>query len=524
MMKNNLIKYSGLLVAVLCFGRCSDDVLEVANPNQVDAQNFFQNMNDLNLALTAVYEAQTTFELYGADFLVKGPYGLAKTANQEFTSNNPWNQLYRNEVTPDNNLVGNFWRAFYRGVARANDFLANTEQFLADQELTPEEMEQANQMRGQALYLRAFDYFHLIRLWGEKGPAVGGEAQGVPLILNVAATREEMQTDRASVGAVYEQIINDLQEAEGLLPETWEGDDLARVDAFAVKALLGEVRMFQEDYPAAQQKFEEIINSEQFSLVPFEEYDAMFHGENEFSAESIFELNLATDLQEDTWQGGTGSNLALMIAPKGTGWSNVYPHDENIRRFGSDPRLRVCALEPGVDMVVQGDGSRDTLGIYVDDEGALGWSFKKYVPLDESVFSTNRNYGANIIISRLADVYLLYAEALNAQGNDVPAAEYLNKVRRRAYGLDPDAPDPTIDYIIAGTQLRDSIREERFRELFAEGHRWYDIVRWGIVEEELARYGNVRSGEIIFNEQDYYLPIPQTELDVNTAISQSEGY
>lgn len=524
-MNIKLKNFLGLWLVIFCGGGCSDDVLDVTNPNEVDAQNFFQNTNHFELALTAVYEAQTSFELYGSDFLPKGTYGLAKTANQEFTSQNPWNQMYRNEVTPENNLVSSFWRAFYRGIARANDFLANADRFLAEAELDEEEQVRINEMRGEALFLRAFDYFHLIRLWGERGPAVDREAQGVPLILELATTREEMFNERASVGEVYDQIISDLQEAEELLPDTWEGDDLARVDAFAVKALLGKVYMFQEDYAAAQQEFEEVINSEQFSLVPFEEYDAMFHGENEFSEESIFELNLGTDMQENTWQGGTGSNLALLIAPKGTGWSNVYPHDVNIRRFGSDPRLRVNALEPGVDMVVQGDGSLDTLQVYVDDEGALGWSFRKYVPLDVSVFSTNRNYGANIIISRLADVYLLYAEALNAQGNDAPAVEYTNKVRRRAYGLDPDTPDPTVDYTgLTGTQLRDSIREERFLELFSEGHRWYDIVRWGIVEEELARYETVRSGSIIFNSQDYYFPIPQNQLDINTRLEQSEGY
>jgi hypothetical protein len=193
-------------------------------------------------------------------------------------------------------------------------------------------------------------------------------------------------------------------------------------------------------------------------------------------------------------------------------------------RFGNDPRLRINMLEPGVDSVVFGDGSTRILEPMVGDANALGWSFRKWVPTDYSVYSTNRNFGANLPLTRLADIYLMYAEAMNAQGNDAVAAEYMNKVRRRAYGLDPDTPDASVDYMLSGTQLRDSIREERFRELFAEGQRWYDITRWDIVEEELAKYPTVRSGPVIFDPRDYYLPVPQQELDTNPNMRRSTGY
>jgi hypothetical protein len=127
---------------------------------------------------------------------------------------------------------------------------------------------------------------------------------------------------------------------------------------------------------------------------------------------------------------------------------------------------------------------------------------------------------------RLADVYLMYAEVMNALGEDLIAAEYMNKVRRRAYGFSPDSPQETVDYNVVGIQLRDSIREERFRELFAEGHRWYDIVRWKIVEEEVKKYNVMRvtQGEIIYNDKDYYYPVPLAEVDNNTSIIPSTGY
>ena len=524
----NILKTTGCLLAVLLlFNRCQDDFLDVANPNEIDIKNFFQTMSDLDLVLTSVYSAQKTEELYGADFLPKVSYGLPKTANQDWLGTDGWNQMYRNEVTPENDLIDNFWRGFYRGVARANDFLTNVDRFVEENQatLTPENLARIEVMRGEARYWRAFDYFHLIRLWGEKLPSVDANAAGVPLILEIAPTREDMLVSRATVGQIYERIIADLQAAEAVLPDSWEGEDLARVDAYAAKATLADVYLNFNDYATANGYLEQIINSGEFSLVPFADYQDLFNGENEFSSESLLEINFSTDLQENMWDGGLGTNLALQIAPKGTGWSNVYPHDVNVLRFGNDPRLRVNMLEPGVDSVVFGDGKWKILERMVGDEGALGWSFKKYVPIEYSVYSTNRNFGANVIIYRLADTYLKYAEAQNALGNDAVALDYVNRVRRRAYGGDPGTPSAEADLTgLAGTALRDAIREERFLELFAEGYRWYDLIRWGIAAEEVAKYPTVRSGPVIFNDRDYYFPIPQAELDANPNMQQSTGY
>lgn len=127
---------------------------------------------------------------------------------------------------------------------------------------------------------------------------------------------------------------------------------------------------------------------------------------------------------------------------------------------------------------------------------------------------------------RLADVMLMLAEALNEQGNDPEALELVNRVRRRAYGEPVNTASPTADLTgLTGSALRDVIREERFKELFAETHRWYDIQRWEIVEEELAKYPTVKTGPVTYNgRRTEYWPIPQSELDANPAIEQSPDY
>nr|MBI1232019.1 RagB/SusD family nutrient uptake outer membrane protein [Cytophagales bacterium] len=522
-MKKNAILIAMILLVSGLFIKCSDDFLNVSNPNEIDAASFFNSIDDFELSLTSVYAASKSFDLYGGNLYPQLLFTLPKTVDQDWLGTDGWNQNLRNAITPDNGLLNQFWRGFYRGVARSNDFIFQAERYLEEGNPTQAETTRLNQMIGEAMFFRAFFYYHLVRLWGEDIPARNSGARGVPLILEVANSRDAMFVSRSTVGEVFEQIIRDLEQAESRLPESWPTQSIARVTSYASKSLLGRVHMCMGNMSTAGNYFEQIINSGRFSLVPFEDYMGLFNGENEFSEESLFEINLSTDLQENAWQGGLGSNMALLLAPKGTGWSNVYPHDVNIRRFGNDPRLRINALEPGVDSVTFGDGRRRPLQRMVDDEGALGWSFRKWVPTDFSVFSTNRNFGANIIVDRLADVYLLYAETLLGT-NDAMALEYVNKVIRRAHNQDPNSPSQHDLSGVSGNTLLAAIQEERFKELFAEGHRWYDIVRWGIFREELAKYPSVRSGPVLASTALPYLPIPQAEMDVNINIEQSDGY
>jgi hypothetical protein len=501
---------------------CSDLNLDVANPNQLGSGNFYTSLTNLNLSLTSVYEGQASADLYGFRLLPQVLYALDKTSDQAFLPSGDRNQFFLNEVTPTNaEALPVVWQGLYRTIARANDFLDGSERYRTSGTVPASEETRIRQMQGEAYWLRAHMNFHLVRLWGEANFAENANAPAPPLILEVAGSREQMNAARSTVGEFYAQIINDLREAETRLPATWPATDVGRVSSFAAKALLGQVYLYQQNYPLARQKFEEVLAGP-FSLVPFARYDALFRGTNEFSTESIFELNYSQQGTPNAFQGGAGHAFVTVISPKNAGFSNQYPHDENIRRFGTDPRLRIAALQPGVDKVVAPNGSTITVQKYVDDAGALGWSHRKYVAVDVPMI--RNDFGSNVFIIRLADVYLMYAEALNASGNDAVALDYVNRVRRRAYGGVPTTPGPNDLIGLTGTVLRDAIREERFKELFGEGHRWYDLRRWGIIQQELARYKTTRVGPITYEPKDAYLPIPQDEIDRNPNITQSTGY
>lgn len=506
-----------IAIAVIIASCNEDKFLNITNENELVAETFYTNTKNFENSLNSVYDALKSLDLYGQAFYIQTLLALPHTSDY-------WNAQCRNEVTSGDPWVYVAWRGWYRVVARANDILDNAPGFLEKQNPTPAEETEIMQIEGQAHFLRGLAYFHMVRLWGEASFADDSSRLAVPLHLSIPQTREETMKPRASVGQVYNQIIADFKEAEELLPETWNSDNIARASKFAAKGYLGQVYLYMEDYNNAKSYFEEVFQSGKYDLVTFQQYDQIFQGKLEFSKESIFELNYAIDLQQNIWENGLGSGIALVIAPPGRGWSNCTPHGVNIFRFGDDPRAKICFYAPE-DSVATVDGRMAPAG--KSEFNFTGHSFRKYVPEDYSVYSTNRNSGINFVMMRLSDLYLMYAEILNHNGDDVMAAEYTNKVRRRAYSKDPGTPAPGIDFVgLNGTNLRDSIREERFRELFAEGDRWYDIVRWKIVKEEVLKYNafRVTQGEIIYQDKDYYYPVPLQEIDNNSNMIPSRGY
>lgn len=270
------------------------------------------------------------------------------------------------------------------------------------------------------------------------------------------------------------------------------------------------------------------------------------------------------------------------------GWGNNYVHDANLRRFGfklpapgnrihnpgfvktgtrsitnipwiidpaytaqsidirtnqkADPRLYVSAGQPYVDTFM------DALGrvTFYDRSPALNsmpqilsWNHKKFTNRVGTESELNFSSPANYPVVRLADIYLLYAEALK-DSLPTKALEYVNKVHRRAYGYPSDSPSP-VDYksfndstMASGTMANgnpdylqtDVLKYERWAELFAEGQWWFDVRRWELGPQEVSYYKTTRSGTLIYNGIGYYVqPIPQTEIDrYHGTIKQSEGY
>lgn len=205
----------------------------------------------------------------------------------------------------------------------------------------------------------------------------------------------------------------------------------------------------------------------------------------------------------------------------------------------TDPRLYVAALQPWIDSVSR-DGAQyrpvvKCSGIGVGIKPRFqGWSLKKYVTTDNNIFAYSAADGANYYFLRLADVYLLYAEACKNSGDNANALEYLNKVKRRAYSYPINTPS-VVDYLSLSDQTSatdvnlatNPLYFERWAELFAEGHWWFDVCRWRIGAAEATFYGNTlpTGGQIEWNDQrSYTWPIPTSEISTNSKIVQNPGY
>lgn len=233
---------------------------------------------------------------------------------------------------------------------------------------------------------------------------------------------------------------------------------------------------------------------------------------------------------------------------------------------GADPRLYVCAMEPFTDSVVcTFTGASNNrfkrpvsktvnivanapLGKTVKGDGYLGWSFRKYQTIDAGIaIELQQSDGSNLYLLRLADIYLLYAEACMNTGATPTALEYINKVHRRAYNQPINSASP-YDYAtltsptIAGSTdvnlATNPLAYERHAELFGEGQWWFDICRWGnstnstsggannfnsdFGANEATYYGNLlpnQTPSLWSNVQSYSYPIPTTELNSNSRLA-----
>lgn len=556
---------------------CSDDFVDVENPGALAPSKYPGSVTDLEQLLTGVYATQHATGLYGHTMLGKNLWLWDHTLDLSWQGTPTWIQMGQNNSQPNDSFLYDTWRELWRGVQRSNTLLASIETY---RQKAPNDAAAIDLIKGQALFLRAWYYFHLVSFWGEGfNAATEGAKMGVPIITEVASGLDATQVPRKTVKEGWDFIISDLKAAEGLLKSTnWTGaTDKYKVSGWAVKGFLGKIYAYQADWPNAKTYLGDVVTNSGKSLVSFDVYKDMFNGKNEYTSESLFELNLNVDM---TARGGDdqsmGSSIGMVIAPTYVGdnggqaasaWSNVFPHAKNIARFGFneghyfkpgttsanisnvdpayitrsleakkkqtvDPRLWVACYQPYVDSMTV-SGKKRPISHYLDitELDMEAWSFRKFTNPSGTEAEINMSNGSNFPWLRLADVYLLYAETLSHSGDNAGALEYINKVRRRAYGLPVNAPS-AMDYKSLTDQTKatdavlknDPLKYERWAELFAEGHWWLDVRRWQIGDKEAAYYQRIRGGAIQWDPTDYAQPIPINEITANVNMRQNPGY
>ena len=493
--------------------------LDIPNPNVQDESNFWKTSNDALLGINAVYG---NFYRNGSPYSRWLPFYMDIRSDDGY-STSPWNELrsvgalnitqYSFEVNYDT------WWHHWRGVYRANQVLANVPAISMDQTLK-------DRILAEAKFIRALYYYDLVTIWGN-----------IPLILQPSNPSDKpFQVPQEQVWA---QIEKDLTEAAAVLPPSYTGDDIGRATKGAAYGLLGRAHLQQKEYQSAVDVLKWFITgagSTQYNLLP--NFGDNFKHTTENNAESIFEVQFkmrAENGGEDGPTSNVGTSRAPFFAPPGHGFNDANMNrwvvweflKENNALGQRDPRLAVTALYDSTDVLGPNFtlvyGSTFASKNYNADISRRVW-YRKYL---DDYFRINQfevfNSPINFRVIRLSDVLLMYAEALNALNQTSAAYAHVDRVRQRA-GM------RTLSVTMPGltqAQFQKQLEHERITELTGECLRWNDLARWGYFDDA-AKLAELKARDPEFNNfvlgRNKYMPIPQTEIDINPNLKQNPNW
>ncbi|MCC2545584.1 RagB/SusD family nutrient uptake outer membrane protein [Hymenobacter sp. BT175] len=475
---------------------CGEQFLDVSPNDSVTEENFYKTETDAIQATNAVYSelgkgGQYNYALWGigdimSDNSTTGGGGGGDGIEQQ--------QLDNFNIPATNPLTSRLWGGCYVGIGRANTVIQRVPGIT--------DMSEAIRKRsiGEAQFLRAKYYFDLVRAFGD-----------VPLITVPPTSLAQVNIPRTPADQVYNQIEQDLVAAIGNLPESYSGADLGRATKWAATGLLAKVQLTRGNKAGAAQRAKEVIASGRFSL--WASYGDNFKIANENGKESLFEVQYVSGLNGYTFD-GLGFVGNEFFGPRGQGltpqggYGFNIPEAEFVNGYETgDQRRDVTIWKPGDAYPA---GSTQPAQPATLPGSPNGYGVKKWF-----VGKTNTNIwdsGLNIPVLRYAEIYLILAEAV---GPTPEGLEAINKVRRRAFGLDINTASPR-DLTASTPNFDDAVLRERRYELAFENDRWFDLKRTGKLLTALQPKG-IKPFNVL-------LPIPQTERDANPNLTQNPGY
>ncbi len=517
---NALYKISFAVLLIFSVTACKKYTdLNIENPNRIDESNFWKTQSDALQGINAVYG---NFYRNGSPGSRWTPFYFDIRSDDGY-STSPWNELrsvgalnitqYSFEVNYDT------WWHHWRGIYRANQVIANVPDIQMDETLK-------NRCIGEAKFLRAVYYYSLLSIWGN-----------IPLVLEPSKPTDK--PSQVPADQVWAQIEKDLTEAAAVLPLSYTGDDIGRATKGAAYGMLGRVHLQQKEYQAAADALAWLITGPGqplYDLVP--NYGDNFKHTTENNKESVFEIQFKMRPENGGDDGPTsnvGTSRAPFFGPPGHGFSDANMHrwvtweflKENTTGGQRDPRLAVTALydstnPAGPDATIV-YGSSFTSKNYDADFSKRVW-YHKYL---DDYFRINEfevfNSPINFRLIRFADVLLMYAEALNGLNQTNAAYPYVDRVRERVGLAKLSVTRPGLTQ----AQFLQQLMHERITELTGESLRWNDLARWGYFDDP-AKLAELKARDPEFNNfvigKSKYMPIPQTEIDINPNLVQNPNW
>ncbi|TRX66563.1 RagB/SusD family nutrient uptake outer membrane protein [Carboxylicivirga sp. M1479] len=517
-MKNIKLSIYTLLL-IFAFGACSDSVLDKTPIGKFNSADYLTTEAEAEAAIIGVYDyLQIGYNNYGdwsSIFFIKLLSGDDVNTGGGSSADQPkLQQLNDFSYEYDNPAIKDVWHSYYK-IVNASNAILNT--------VSPD-LENAEQIMAEAKFFRAFAYFELVTMWGD-----------VPFYLE-NTTEISVNNPRADKATIYTQIHKDLTEAIAVLPVKKDLEEglKFRVSKGAAQALKGKVFLYQEDYAAAHPLLQDVIDDASYSLT--EDYSTIWMRGERAGSESIFEVLYSSQNAHDwggPWDGTAESNFVVqLMGPRGDdsfnnmdaiGYVNGWGFNVPTSKFGALLNAEAGAERAATSVISEADF--EAAGGEVNNPGGNNnWdAYEGYIRLKYSTLPSETsdggvkevNWNTPFKLIRLSDVMLMAAEAYNRDGMDAHAVPLIRDVRERAGFTDHTAWETLV-----GNDLFNIIKKERSLELAFEGHRFWDLVRWGDAGAELASRGFKTGKNELF-------PIPQEEIDLNGGIStedQNPGY
>lgn len=549
-MKNKA--YLFLLFLALHTG-CDDGFLDRSPYDGLSSALIFNSNENALMAMNGAYStlANLTFEAEFYNYVTNlGPDG--------FDYSRPvWGMTHSQSLATarDAQIVANY-RRFYRPIIYANDIIAG----MQNNEKVSEALRE--RMIGEAKFIRAICYFYLKNLFGKL------------VLLDKPTPVTETYLPRSSENEITDFIINDLQDAIQRLPVSYASPtDAGRITKGAAIAMLGKTYLFEKKWDLAAGEFKKLLQSP-FTYRLMADYGDNFKTTTKNNAESVFELQYVQ--QEgmgssfDRWYGHrstqtNGGDRASMPAhllriftnldgspidvsgmPRRSDFTSDVTHGAALTEWyqkayaKADVRLHKSVIMPGATFLGAGNityklyfpyapyASASPPAINSTNNSDAKVLIRKFLTTGDEHILFREDSQMNYPLIRFADVWLMYAEALNETGG--PVAEVyaaINQVRARAgvaglpAGLSKD-------------EMRKNIWLERYKEFLFEGHLYFDVKRWRTAHTDDPVFGmnhdvlDYRFLKVFYKkkfvERDYLWPVPQAEIDLNQQIEQNPGW
>lgn len=471
-----------LIASVASLSSCKKEFLDETPPTSVPVVDAIKTESDLNDAINGMYAAMRNYYSFGRDIPVLGDV-LADNAYVSSTNSGRYLQEQNYTYIATNGEASDIWSQGYYSILQANRIIyAINTQF-------PTPTNNVNEIKGEAYIARALNYLELVNYFA-KPYTTSSTADGVPLVTtptNISGAL--IKPARATVAAVYDKIISDLDSAYAIMPTTTTLHSVNSnyLSKYAAKAIEARAYLYKGDYTNARDAALNLVNNGGYSLTPSTSFVAYWANPGAVATkiETIFELALNTATNN-------GFNGLDAIYAQG-GYGDILCYTDLYNSYASTDIRKSLILT----------GTRG---------GATALIVNKY---PNYALASDKD---DIKVIRYAEVLLTLAESYASLGDNINAQTYVNQLAKMR--------DPSFaGYTSTGAQLVSDILNERKKELAFEGLRYFDLQRLNLPVNRPSQANTAPTlSTLAADDNRRILPIPQAEVDANSNVKQNPGY